>query len=119
MEDGTTFIYTNDFDGDWTYDPTVPFGPGGKAQEWSKRIGAEEWVWGMQTRFVELGGQRLMMRSQIPITVTEPFICPALYEKYINSSTITVVDEWTLSIAMGSNLAKEMEEHYATFIGLA
>jgi glucan 1,3-beta-glucosidase len=27
-----------------------------------------------------------------------------------------VVDEWTLSIAMGANLATEMEEHYATFI---
>jgi hypothetical protein len=48
--------------------------------------------------------------------VTEPFICPAIYEKYINSSSIPIVDEWTLSQAMGSSLAKEMEEHYATFI---
>jgi len=48
--------------------------------------------------------------------VPEPFVCPALFEKYINSSTIAVVDEWTLSIAMGDNLAKEMEEHYSTFI---
>lgn len=49
-------------------------------------------------------------------TVTEPFICPSLYEKYINSSSVAVVDEWTLSQAMGSNLASEMENHYATFI---
>ena len=48
--------------------------------------------------------------------MTEPFICPSLYEKYINSSSIPVVDEWTLSIAMGSNLATEMEQHYSTFI---
>lgn len=49
-------------------------------------------------------------------SVTEPFICPGLYEKYVNNSAIPVVDEWTLSIAMGENMAQEMEEHYRTFI---
>ncbi|KAG6813013.1 hypothetical protein H0H92_014751 [Tricholoma furcatifolium] len=93
MEDGSSFTYVNDFGGDWVYDPAAPFGPGGKAQSWSKRVGAEEWVW-----------------------VTEPFICPALYEKYVNSTIVQVVDEWSLSIAMGDDLAKEMEDHYATFI---
>jgi hypothetical protein len=39
-----------------------------------------------------------------------------LYEKYVNKSSIAVVDEWTLSIAMGANLAAEMEDHYKTFI---
>jgi glucan 1,3-beta-glucosidase len=48
--------------------------------------------------------------------LTEPFIVPALYEKYVNTSSIAIVDEWTLSIAMGTNLASEMEEHYKTFI---
>lgn len=48
--------------------------------------------------------------------VTEPFICPSLYEKYVNHSGTPVVDEWTLSLAMGANLAQEMEEHYKTFI---
>jgi len=49
--------------------------------------------------------------------VTEPFISPALYEKYVNqSSELPVVDEWTLSVAMGGNLAQEMERHYKTFI---
>lgn len=46
---------------------------------------------------------------------TEPFIVPGLYEKYYNS-TPRAVDEFTLSTAMGANLASEMEEHYRTFI---
>lgn len=49
-------------------------------------------------------------------TVTEPFISPALYEEYVNSSSIPVVDEWSLSLAMGSDLATKMEAHYKTFI---
>ncbi|KAJ7506726.1 glycoside hydrolase family 5 protein [Mycena galericulata] len=107
MDDGTTFTYTNNFGGDWAEDPKNPFALGGKAQSWSKRIGSEEWVWGTDiARGVNLGGWLL----------TEPFIAPALYEKYVNSSSIPVVDEWTLSIAMGANLATEMEEHYKTFI---
>jgi len=39
-----------------------------------------------------------------------------LYEKYINANNIVVTDEWTLSIAMGENIAKEMEAHYSSFI---
>lgn len=50
------------------------------------------------------------------VAVSEPFISPSLYEKYVNNSAIPVVDEWSLSIAMGANLAEEMEEHYKTFI---
>lgn len=49
--------------------------------------------------------------------MTEPFIVPALYEKYLtNDKGIKVVDEWTLSLAMGEKLAEEMENHYKTFI---
>lgn len=51
------------------------------------------------------------------LTVTEPFIVPALYEAYIGKvAGIDVVDEWTLSLAMGSDLATRMEQHYKTFI---
>jgi len=51
------------------------------------------------------------------VVVMEPFIVPSLYEKYVNSSqNIAVVDEWTLSLAMGSDSASEMENHYKTFI---
>lgn len=108
MEDGTKFTYVNNFGGEWAYDPKNPFAAGGKSQSWSKRVGSEDWVWGSDyVRGVNLGGW----------LVTEPFIVPALYEKYINNSAgITVVDEWTLSQAMGSNLATEMENHYKTFI---
>lgn len=55
-EDNSTFLYTNDFGGDWAADPTQPFASGGKAQSWSKRIGTEEWVWGTDVaRGVNLG----------------------------------------------------------------
>ncbi|KAF8157928.1 glycoside hydrolase family 5 protein [Crassisporium funariophilum] len=107
MDDGTKFTYTNEFDGDWAEDPKNPFAPGGKAQSWSKRVGKEEWVWGTDiARGVNLGGW----------LVTEPFICPALYEPYVGKSNIEILDEWTLSLAMGGDLAKKMEEHYKTFI---
>ncbi|KJA23279.1 glycoside hydrolase family 5 protein [Hypholoma sublateritium FD-334 SS-4] len=107
MDDGTTFTYTNNFGGDWAMDPTSPFAAGGKAQTWSPRIGSEDWVWGEHiARGVNLGGW----------LVTEPFISPALYEEYVNSSSIPVVDEWSLSLAMGSDLATKMEAHYKTFI---
>ncbi|KAF8625907.1 hypothetical protein AX17_006633 [Amanita inopinata Kibby_2008] len=126
LDDGSTFIYLNDFGGDWAADPKAPFGPGGKAQSWSKRIGTEEWVWGADiARGVNLGGwlgiiiflkkQTDRLRDKFS-PVTEPFISPALYEKYINTSNVSVVDEWTLSLAMGTKLEEEMEEHYRTFI---
>ncbi|KAJ7719597.1 exo-beta-1,3-glucanase [Mycena metata] len=55
---------TNDFGGDWAADPKSPFGAGGKAQSWSKRIGSDQWDWGTDVaRGVNLGGW----------LVTEPF----------------------------------------------
>ena len=47
--------------------------------------------------------------------LTPAFIVPNLYEQYQNES-IKVIDEYTLSQAMGSNLATQMEQHYSTFI---
>lgn len=43
------------------------------------------------------------------------FIVPGLYEQYQNT-TIKAIDEYTLSQAMGDDLAEKMEEHYRTFI---
>lgn len=47
--------------------------------------------------------------------VLEPFITPALFEKYPTS-----VDEWTLSGLMAADTANgglgQLEEHYKTFI---
>ncbi|TFK71261.1 glycoside hydrolase family 5 protein [Pluteus cervinus] len=108
MDDGTTFVYQNTFGGYWAADPKDPFGPGGQAQSWSKEIGGnDKWDWSTDVvRGVNLGGW----------LVTEPFIVPALYEKYVNNTATPVLDEWTLSIAMGANLAQEMEEHYKTFV---
>lgn len=56
FEDGTKYTYKNDFDGDWAFDPRDPFSPGGKAQSWSPRVGADQWTWGKDiVRGVNLG----------------------------------------------------------------
>ncbi|PPQ78746.1 hypothetical protein CVT25_010749 [Psilocybe cyanescens] len=117
MDDGTTFEYTNNFGGDWAADPMQPFATGGKAQSWSPRVGKEQWAWGTDfVKGVNLGllSTVALLTSKLP--VTEPFIVPALYEAYIGKTSIDVVDEWTLSLAMGADLASKMEEHYKTFI---
>jgi hypothetical protein len=47
--------------------------------------------------------------------VLEPFISPALYQKYSGAS-----DEWSLSTAMAADTASgglnQLEDHYKTFI---
>jgi hypothetical protein len=56
FDDGTKYTYQNNFAGDWAMDSKNPFGPGGKAQSWSPRVGAEEWQWGKDiVRGVNLG----------------------------------------------------------------
>lgn len=70
-----------------------------------------------QIRGVNLGGW----------LVLEPFIVPALFEKYQNVTPNPAlpgglaVDEWTLSVAMTNDTSPEgglnqLEEHYKTFI---
>lgn len=46
--------------------------------------------------------------------VLEPFIAPYMFEPYVNNSG--VVDEWTLSIALGNKLSSTLTAHYDTFI---
>nr|XP_031862199.1 uncharacterized protein CI109_002161 [Kwoniella shandongensis]KAA5529271.1 hypothetical protein CI109_002161 [Kwoniella shandongensis] len=102
---GLNFTYTNAFGGSWAQDPYNPYHVSGRAQSWSPSL-LEDWVWGQHiVRGVNLGGW----------LVTEPFIVPALYEQY-QDSTPKAVDEYTLSQAMGADLATKMEEHYKTFI---
>ena len=59
--------------------------------------------------------------------VLEPFIVPALFEKYQNSTPSPalpgglVVDEWSLSVAMLNDTSEgggiqQIEDHYKTFI---
>jgi glucan 1,3-beta-glucosidase len=45
--------------------------------------------------------------------VLEPFITPALFEPYADS-TDPVVDEWGLSITWGANLSTAMEDHVSS-----
>ncbi|KAJ3561701.1 hypothetical protein NP233_g10033 [Leucocoprinus birnbaumii] len=109
MEDGTKFTYRNPFNGTWYYDPEDPFNNGAKAQSWTPALN-ETFNYGVDTiRGVNLGGW----------LVTEPFIAPALYEKYHSSSPVAI-DEWTLSQNMRADTSGggigQLETHYKTFI---
>ncbi|KAL0947438.1 hypothetical protein HGRIS_013547 [Hohenbuehelia grisea] len=109
LDDGTQFKYVNSFGGRWYYDENDPFNNGAKAQEWTPALN-ETFKYGIdRIHGVNLGGW----------LNTEPFISPALYEKYA-SATPPAIDEWTLSQAMRADTAGggigQMEEHYKTFI---
>ena len=80
---------------------------GAQAQSWTPPLN-QSWKWGIDKVYgVNLGGW----------LNTEPFIVPALYEKYaIGSGGQTAIDEYTLSQNMGDNLTSAMTEHYDTFI---
>ncbi|KAF9483864.1 exo-beta-1,3-glucanase [Pholiota conissans] len=109
MEDGTTFTYKNPFGGTWYWDENDPFNNGAKAQSWTPGLN-ETFQYGIdKIRGVNLGGW----------LNTEPFISPALYEKYLNNPT-PAVDEWTLCQAMTADTASgginQLETHYKTFI---
>ncbi|THH07809.1 hypothetical protein EW145_g3129 [Phellinidium pouzarii] len=109
-EDGTTFTYSNPFGGFWVDDPTDPFSDNAQPNSWTPPLNAT-WKWGVDKVYgVNLGGW----------FVLEPFIAPALFEKYQNLST-PVIDEWTLSQAMAADTSpggglSQIEDHYNTFI---
>ncbi|KAL7414386.1 glycoside hydrolase superfamily [Mrakia frigida] len=115
LDNGDEVVYNNTFGGDWVYDPNDPVGAktgalaGGRAQDWVPRIG-ETWTWGEDIiHGVNLGGW----------LVLEPFICPGIFEQWRASTSpgaAAIVDEYTLSAAMGANLTAAMTEHYETFI---
>ncbi|CAL1705012.1 unnamed protein product [Somion occarium] len=83
-----------------------PFNNGARAQSFTPALN-ETFRYGIdQIRGVNLGGW----------LNTEPFITPALYEKYANSSN-PAVDEWTLSENMAADGGlQQLEDHYKTFI---
>jgi len=115
--DGSTFVYINNFGGNWVDDPKDPYNNGARAQSFVPALN-ETWDYTVdQIRGVNLGGW----------LVLEPFIVPALFEKYHNvtpNPTIPAgkaVDEWTLSIAMLNDTTpgggiSQLEDHYRTFI---
>lgn len=98
-------------------DPRDPFNNGARAQSFTPALN-ESWDYSKdQIRGVNLGGW----------LVTEPFIAPALFEKYQNVTPNPAlpggqaVDEWTLSVAMRNDTSEgggiqQLEEHYKTFI---
>lgn len=102
MANGQTFVYTNNFGGTWASEEG-DFSA--RAQARSPALN-ETWDFNnYQTHGVNLGGW----------LVTEPFIVPNLYIPYQNS-TPQAVDEYTLSQALGDDLAEFMTNHYETFI---
>ncbi|KAG2009548.1 exo-beta-1,3-glucanase [Coprinopsis cinerea AmutBmut pab1-1] len=110
MEDGTTFTYRNPFGGYWYYDPNDPFNNGARAQSWTPALN-ETFNYGVdRIRGVNVGGW----------LVTEPFISPALYERYLNDPAGPAIDEYDLSLRMRADTANgginQLEEHYRTFI---
>ncbi|KAG8844941.1 hypothetical protein FRB96_002776 [Tulasnella sp. 330] len=108
-ESGSTFQYINDFGGFWVDDPNDSYNDNAQAQSWSPPLN-QSWRWGVDVvRGVNLGGW----------LVPEPFIVPALFQKYQNT-TIQAIDEWTLSENMANDTANgglgQLEDHYNTFI---
>ncbi|KAJ6606478.1 exo-beta-1,3-glucanase [Mycena vulgaris] len=103
-EDGSTFTYTNSYGGTWYWDENDPFNNAARPQSWSPALN-ETFNYGVdKIRGVNIGGW----------LVTEPFIVPGLYQTIQKTTTsITVIDEWTLIQAGG---AAQLEEHYKTFI---
>ncbi|KAG6382083.1 glycoside hydrolase family 5 protein [Boletus reticuloceps] len=103
--DGTTFTYINNFGGSWVYDPKDPFNNNAQPNSWTPPLNTS-WTWGQDKVYgVNLGG----------LFVLEPFISPALFQKYP-----AAIDEWTLSTLMAADTASgglnQIEDHYKTFI---
>ncbi|CAO1626622.1 unnamed protein product [Parajaminaea phylloscopi] len=106
---GSSFTYINNHGGFWV---SGLLNDSARAQSYTKPL-SQDWDWAADRIYgVNLGGW----------LVTEPFIAPALYEPYENStSTPPAVDEYTLSqrwLAEGgqANLERKMRAHYDTFI---
>lgn len=106
-ENGTTFTYNNPLGGTWV---AIPFNDTAKCQDDSPPLN-QPWDYSSRRILgVNLGGW----------LVLEPFITPYLFEPFSGhdptTEAPTVVDEWTLSVALGDKLASTLEDHYRTFI---
>ncbi|KAF5358125.1 hypothetical protein D9756_001169 [Leucocoprinus leucothites] len=104
-DNGTTFVYQNQFGGYWVQDSANPFNNDARPNSWTPPLNSS-WRWGVDRIYgVNLGG----------LFVLEPFITPELFQRYPNT-----VDEYTLSQAMAADQANgglgQLEQHYATFI---
>lgn len=107
LGNGQSFTYINNFGGHWA---SQPLNNSARAQNYTPPLSEEFDFARNRILGVNLGGW----------LVTEPFIVPALYEPYENTSS-PAVDEFTLSqkyLAEGGadNLRAKMTEHYDSFI---
>lgn len=107
LGNGNSFTYINNFGGRWA---SQPLNNSAQAQNYTPSLDEEFDFAKNRILGVNLGGW----------LVTEPFIVPALYEPYENTSS-PAVDEYTLSqkyLAEGGadNLKAKMTAHYDTFI---
>ncbi len=122
LEDGSTFTYSNQFGGFWVSDPSDPFASGAKPNSWTPALN-ETWTYGKDHIFGYIffripsmsGAESCLSVNLGGWLVLEPFISPALFQKYPGT-----VDEWTLSEAMAADPdgggLDQLEEHYKTFI---
>lgn len=107
LGNGKSFTYLNNFGGFWV---SIPLNNSAQAQNYTKPL-SEEWDYANDRILgVNLGGW----------LVPEPFIAPALFEPYENTSS-PAVDEFTLSQKWlqeggADNLKTKMTQHYDTFI---
>lgn len=105
LTNGTEVTYNNPHGGMWAYDASDPFVLNAQPNSWTRPLN-QSWDYTEKIYGVALGGW----------FVTEPFICPYLYEKYATGPGGTAIDEYTLSLNMGNDLQSAMEAHYDTFI---
>ncbi|KAJ7578638.1 glycoside hydrolase family 5 protein [Mycena floridula] len=122
-DDGSTFVYKNQFGGYWIFDPNDPWNNGAAPNSWTPALNAT-WTWGKDKIFGYLFILSLSHSSNSSFfsvnlggwLVLEPFIAPALFQKYP-----TAIDEWSLSLAMTADTSaggglSQIEDHYNTFI---
>ncbi|KAF9645167.1 glycoside hydrolase family 5 protein [Thelephora ganbajun] len=107
MENGTEFTYHNPFGGFWVWDPQNPFNDNAQPNSWTPPLNTT-WKWGVHKLYgVNIGGW----------FVLEPFISPALFQRYADAGAI---DEWTISTLMAADTTNgglaQLEHHYDTFI---
>ncbi|KAF8171111.1 ectomycorrhiza-upregulated exo-beta-1,3-glucanase GH5 [Pholiota molesta] len=105
LANGSTFTYQNNFGGIWYSDPDDPYNNKAHPNSWTPPL-EQKWDYGKDRIFgVNLGGW----------FVLEPFITPALFQKYPDA-----IDEWSLSVLMAADTANggigQIEDHYKTFI---
>ncbi|KAG0152496.1 hypothetical protein CROQUDRAFT_35311 [Cronartium quercuum f. sp. fusiforme G11] len=103
-EDGSQFVYNNTLGGTWV---SIPFNDTARPQSDQPAL-SERWDYSANRILgVNLGGW----------LVLEPFISPSVFEPFLDVKDLpAVVDEWTLSVRLGSQLAETVERHYQTFI---